>query len=116
MNRQQKRRAKRKLNISSKEIDNLSKQLARDSEAKNQEIIYRFLGLTYEALKLEFGFGEKRLARYGARLNNLLDSINLDYVSFDDILEEFSIKPRQTVKVDRDLVKRKIKELKNEKS
>lgn len=112
MNRQQKRRAKRKLNISSIEIDNLSKQLARDSEAKNQEIIYRFLGLTYEALKLEFGFGEVRLARYGARLNNLLESINLDYVSFDDILEEFNIKPRQTVKVDRDLVKRKTKELK----
>lgn len=115
MNRQQKRRAERRLNISRQEIDSISQQLARDSEAKNQELIFKFLGLTFEALKLEFGFGEKRLARYGKRLDNLMESIGLDYVTFDDILEEFNIKPRKIVKVDRDFVKRKIKELKNEK-
>lgn len=114
MNRQQKRRAERRLNISPKEIESVSQQLARESEAKNQEIIIKFLGLTFEVLKLEFGFGEKRLARYGKRLDSLLEPIGLDYVTFDDILDEFNIKPRQTFKVDRDLVKRKIKELKNE--
>lgn len=114
MNRQQKRRAERRLNISPKEIESISQQLARDSEEQNQEIIIKFLGLTFEALKLEFGFGEKRLARYGARLDSLLESIGLDYVTFDDILDEFGIKPRQIVKVDRELINRKIKELKNE--
>lgn len=114
MNRQQKRRAERRLKISPKEIESISQQLARDSEEQNQEIIIKFLGLTFEALKLEFGFGEKRLARYGKRLDSLLESIGLDYVSFDDILDEFGIKPRQIVKVDRDLLQRKIKELKNE--
>ena len=72
------------------------------------------MGLTFEALKLEFGFGEKRLARYGKRLDSLLESIGLDYVTFDDILDEFNIKPRKTVKVDGELINRKIKELKNE--
>lgn len=114
MNRQQKRRAERRLNISPKEIESISQQLARDSEAKNQEIIIKFLGLTFEALKLEFGFGEKRLARYGKRLDSLLESIGLDYVTFDDFLDEFGIKPRKMVKVDRDLLQRKFKELKNE--
>ncbi len=114
MNRQQKRRVARRLNFSPSEVENLSKHMERVSEENNQELIVMFLGLTFEALQLEFGFGEKRLARYGARLNNILDSIDLDYVSFDDILDEFGIKPRQMVKIDRDLVKKKIKELKNE--
>lgn len=114
MNRQQTRRASRKLKISKSEIENLSKQLAKENEDNNRELIVKFLGLTYEVLTLEFGFGEKRLARYGKRLDSLLDSIGLDYVTFDDILEDFNIKPRKMVKVDRDLVKKKIKELKND--
>lgn len=33
---------------------------------------------------------------------------------FADFAEEYKVKPRKTVKIDRDLINRKIKELKNE--
>lgn len=53
MNRQQKRRAERRLKISPKELESISQQLARDSEVKNQEVIIKFLGLVdYERYTL----------------------------------------------------------------
>ena len=48
-----------------------------------------------EALRLEFGFGQTRIDRYTRKVNSLLDSVNLDYLSFEDLLDEISIKPSQ---------------------
>jgi len=109
MNRQQKRKYERKLNLSSKEIDNLAEHFRRENEAKNREVVVQFLALTIEALRLEFGFGQKRIDQYTKRVNDLLDSVNLDYVSFEDLLDEINIKPMQVAKMSEE----KKKEIKN---
>ena len=62
----------------------------------------KFLALTIEALRLEFGFGQKRVDRYTKRVDSLLDSVNLDYVSFEDLLDEINIKPMQVAKMSKE--------------
>lgn len=57
MNRQQKRKFERKLNLSSKEIDNLAEHFRQENDIRNQSIVVEFLALTIEALRVEFGFG-----------------------------------------------------------
>lgn len=58
---------------------------------RDYELVNKFLAVCQEALRLEFGFGEKRLGKFGARVESILDCINLDYVSFED-LEKASVK------------------------
>lgn len=98
MNRQQKRKFERKLNISSKELDNLAEYFKRENDIRNQATIVEFLALTIEALRLEFGFGQKRIDRYTKKVDSLLDSVNLEYLSFEDLLDEISLSPIQVVK------------------
>lgn len=111
MNRQQKRKYERKLNLSGKEIDNLSEHFRRENEAKNREVVVQFLALTIEALRLEFGFGQKRIDRYTKRVDSLLDSVNLDYVSFEDLLDEINLKPMDIAKIPDDVKEQKLKVL-----
>lgn len=92
MNRQMKRRITKNLNLKESDIDELSEYFRKQNEEANKELVIKFLGLTVEALRLEFGFGQKRIEQYGARLDSLLDSINLGYVTFEDILDDLSIK------------------------
>ena len=98
MNRQQKRKYERKLNFSSKELDNLAEHFRRENDVKNREIMVQFLALTIEALRVEFGFGQKRIDRYTKRVDSLLDSVNLGYLSFEDLLEEISLSPMDVVR------------------
>lgn len=93
-----KRKYERSLKLSSKELDNLAEHFRRENEAKNREVVVQFLALTIEALRLEYGFGQKRIDRYTKRVDSLLDSVNLDYVSFEDLLEEISLSPMDIVK------------------
>lgn len=112
MNRQMKRRFTKNLNLKESDIDELSEYFRKQNEEVNKELIIKFLGLTVEALRLEFGFGQKRIEQYGARLDSLLDSINLGYVTFEDLLEEMSIKPTQILKIDygtRDKIEKRLK-------
>lgn len=111
MNRQQKRKYERKLNLSNKELDNLAEHFRRENEAKNREVVVQFLALTIEALRLEFGFGQKRVDRYTKRVDSLLDSVNLDYVSFEDLLDEISLKPMQVARISKDVRQDKLKEI-----
>ena len=111
MNRQQKRKYERKLNLSGKEIDNLSEHFRRENEAKNREVVVQFLALTIEALRLEYGFGQKRIDRYTKRVDSLLDSVNLDYLSFEDLLDEISLKPMDIIKIPDDVKEQKLKVL-----
>lgn len=111
MNRQQKRKYERKLNLSSKEIDNLAEHFRLENEIKNREIVTQFLALTIEALRLEYGFGQKRIDRYTKRVDSLLDSVNLEYLSFEDLLDEISLKPMDLVKISADVKEQKLKVL-----
>lgn len=114
MNRQEKRRYAKKLKLSDKELDNLSEHFRKENEEANRVLITQFLALTVEALRLEFGFGQARIDRYTIKVNSLLDSVNLDYLSFEDLLDEISIKPTQILRLD-DEAKDKInKRLKKE--
>ena len=71
----------------------------------------QFLALTIEALRLEFGFGQKRVDQYTKRVNDLLDSVNLGYLSFEDLLNEISLKPWDICKISEDVFKEEHKEL-----
>lgn len=123
MNRQEFRRNKRKVKkviskdlskISNDDVEAFTSLADSIAKSKNTNIVIDFLRLTQEALRLEFGFGQTRLDRYTKRLNSIIECIDLDLVTFADFAEEYKVKPRKTVKIDRDLINRKIKELKNE--
>lgn len=60
MNRQMRRRANRSLNLNKQELDNIAEYFRRENEAKNRELVIQFLSLTIEALRIEFGFGQKK--------------------------------------------------------
>ena len=114
MNRQMKRRFTKNLNLKNQDIDNLAEHFRKENEEANRVIAAQFLALTVEALRLEFGFGQSRIDRYTRKVNSLLDSVNLDYLSFEDLLDEISIKPTQILRLD-DKAKDKInKRLKKE--
>ena len=108
MNRQMRRRVNRNLNLKNQDIDDLAEHFRKENEEANRVIAAQFLALTVEALRLEFGFGQARIDRYTRKVNSLLDSVNLDYLSFEDLLEEMSIKPSQILRLD-DKDKEKIK-------
>lgn len=123
MNRQEVRRNKRKMGktigkdltkISGSDVKAITDLADSIAKSKNTEIVIDFLRLTLEALRLEFGFGQVRLDRYTKRLNSIIECIDLDLVTFADFTEEYKVKPRKTVKVDRELIERKIKELRND--
>ena len=107
MNRQMRRRVNRNLNLKNNDIDDLAEHFRKENEEANRVIAAQFLALTVEALRLEFGFGQARIDRYTRKVNSLLDSVNLDYLSFEDLLEEMSIKPAQVLRLD-DKAKAKI--------
>ena len=114
MNRQMRRRVNRNLNLNNNDIDDLAEHFRKENEEANRVIAAQFLALTVEALRLEFGFGQARIDRYTRKVNSLLDSVNLDYLSFEDLLDEISIKPTQILRLD-DKAKAKInKKLKKE--
>lgn len=89
MNRQERRRLIKLLG-SEKNL----KQLERFQERREKELIIKFLGLCMETLHDEFGFGDLRLKRFADRVNSKLDCINADYVTFDDIIENLSLKEK----------------------
>lgn len=69
-----------------------------DSEVKRTaesalslSLIESFLALACETLSDEFGFGDKRLNQFKDRLENKLDCINSELVSFEDIRENMSV-------------------------
>ena len=114
MNRQMRRRVNRNLNLKNQDIDDLAEHFRKENEEANRVIATQFLALTVEALRLEFGFGQSRIDRYTRKVNSLLDSVNLDYLSFEDLLDEMSLKPTQILRLD-DKAKDKInKRLKKE--
>lgn len=123
MSRQEVRRNKRKVKkaigkdvskISDDDVKAFTDLADSIAKSKNTNIVIDFLRLTQEALRLEFGFGQARLDRYTKRLNSIIECIDLDLVTFADFAEEYKVKPRKTVKVDRELIQRKIKELRND--
>ena len=112
MNRQMKRRFTKNLNLKNQDIDNLAEHFRKENEEANRVIAAQFLALTVEALRLEFGFGQSRIDRYTRKVNSLLDSVNLDYLSFEDLLDEISIKPTQILRLDdkaRDKINKRLK-------
>lgn len=116
MNRQQKRKYERKLNLSSKDIDNLTEYFRSENEVKNREVVVQFLALTIESLRVEFGFGQKRIDRYTKRVDSLLDSVNLGYLSFEDLLNEISLRPMDVVKFSEESRKKISKEIESKKA
>lgn len=106
------RRVNRNLNLNNHDIDDLAEHFRKENEEANRVIAAQFLALTVEALRLEFGFGQARIDRYTRKVNSLLDSVNLDYLSFEDLLEEMSLKPTQILRLDdkaRDKINKRLK-------
>lgn len=117
MNRQAKRRFTKKLGVSDKELDNIAEYFRRENEAKNRELVIQFLSLTIEALRIEFGFGQKRIDRYTKRVDKLLDDINLEFVTFEDLIKEISISPADMVRLSnyqKEEIKKKTEELRKQ--
>jgi hypothetical protein len=106
-----KKRMLKNLNFSEKELDNLSEYFRAENEVRNQALVIEFLALTIEALRLEFGFGQKRIDQYTKRVDSLLDSVNMGYVSFEDLLDEISISPMKVAKMSEENREKILKEI-----
>lgn len=114
MNRQMRRRANRSLNLNNQELDNLAEYFRQENEAKNRELVIQFLSLTIDALRTEFGFGQKRIDRYTKRVDKLLDDINLEFITFEDLINEISISPADMIRLShyqKEEIKKKTEEL-----
>ena len=57
-------------------------------------LILNFLALSLETLHDEFGFGDKRLNQFKDRLESKLDCINNDFVKWEDIRGNITIKEK----------------------
>lgn len=111
MNRQMRRRANRKLNLNTKDIDNLSEHFKRENEERERVIVYQFLSVTVEALRVEFGFGQKRIERYIEKVNSLLIDMDLGYINFMDLMSEIFIEPMKVLKLDEEAINKINKKL-----
>lgn len=100
MNRQMRRRANRSLNIKNQDLDNLAEHFRRENEERERVIVMQFLSLTVEALRMEFGFGEKRIKQYTEKVNSLLEDLDLGYIDFMDLMDEVFIEPAKVLKLD----------------
>ena len=91
MNRQQRRRIEKEIlkDFSSGNIRKTKEEYDQRMKERDYELVNKFLVVCQEALRLEFGFGEKRLGKFGARVESILDCINDDYVSFEDLEKEY---------------------------
>lgn len=117
MNRQAKRRFTKRLGVTDKELDNLAEYYRQENEAKNRELVIQFLSLTIEALRIEFGFGQKRIDRYTKRVDGLLDDINLEFITFEDLIKEISISPADVIRLShyqKEEIKKKTGELRKQ--
>lgn len=83
MNRQEKRRLKKE------SVKKSDLQKIRDTD-----LVVRFLAVCMQVLHDDFGFGATRIKRFGERVEDSLDCIGADYVSFGDILDNLSIKEK----------------------
>lgn len=88
LSRQQKRKFERRLKLPGKEIDNMAEMFRRENEEKNRAVVIEFLALTIEALRLEFGFGQKRI-----------DQISLKPMDIVRISDEVKKEKRQKLAV-----------------
>lgn len=104
MNRQMKRRMNKSLNLKSQDIDNLSEHFRRENEERERAIVMQFLSLTVEALRMEFGFGQKRIEKYMLKVNSLLDDM--------DLMSEVFIDPAKVLKLNDEAIAKINKKLK----
>lgn len=112
MNRQMKRRMNKSLNLKSQDIDNLSEHFRRENEERERAIVMQFLSLTVEALRMEFGFGQKRIEKYMLKVNSLLDDMDLGYINFMDLMSEVFIEPAKVLKLNDEAIAKINKKLK----
>lgn len=86
--RQERRKSERE------KLRNFEKNPPKFQQERERALIVDFLGLCMQVLHDEFGFGDKRLKRFGKAVDEQLDCINADYVSFSDILENLNMKEK----------------------
>lgn len=77
-----------------KKLNNTYNKVVKDTakSTATRTLILNFLALSLETLHDEFGFGDKRLNQFKDRLERKLDCINNDYVKWEDIRGNISIK------------------------
>lgn len=77
-----------------KKLNQTYKKAVKDTvkSTATRTLILNFLALSLETLHDEFGFGDKRLNQFKDRLERKLDCINNDYVKWEDIRGNISIK------------------------
>lgn len=111
MNRQMKRRAQRKLNLNDQELDNFAEHLKKKKELREQELVYQFLTVSAEALRMEFNFGDKRIKRFIIKVNEILEDMDLGYLNFEDLINEVYIEPAKIFRLDEAAMKKINKKL-----
>lgn len=100
MNRQMRRRAQRKLNLNDQDIENLADNLKRKKEIREQDLVYQFFTVATEALRMEFGFEQKRIDRFTIKVNEILEDMDLGYLNFEDLIKEVYIEPAKIFRLD----------------
>lgn len=97
--------------IANREYAKRVKETAQSTMSIN--LVQNFLGVVCEVLHTKYGFGDKRLNDFKDEVEKVIDAINTDYLTFDDLkkyfnLEEVVIVGKDIIKLD-DKMKAKIK-------
>ncbi len=87
MNRQQRRRIQKELlkDLANGNIRQTKAEFERAKLDREAELVLNFLGICSKALRIEFGFGKKRNARFVSKVHELLDEVALGHIDLEDM-------------------------------
>ena len=82
MNRQERRR------LEKQKLKNFEKNPPEFVKQREQKLIHTTILMAEEALRLEFGMGNKRLGYFYARFQEIADKINSEELDINDLAEK----------------------------
>ena len=90
MNRQQRRKLERERikNFDVKKLKNFEKEPPEFIKIRERKLMHSAILIVEEALRLEFGMGNKRLGYFYARFQEVSDKINSDELDINDLAEK----------------------------
>lgn len=88
MNRQQRRRIQKELlkDLANGNIRQTKAEYEKAKLDREAELVLDFLGICSKALRIEFGFGKKRNARFVNRVNELIDETALGHIDLEELI------------------------------
>ena len=88
MNRQQRRRIQKELlkDLANGNIRQTKAEYEKAKLDREAELVIDFLGICSKDLRIEFGFGKKRNAKFVNKVNELIDETALGHIDLEELI------------------------------